>query len=137
MSGIALSMATIIGCSNEENKVQVDEEVQTAINVVEEYLLTEDIEQAKTFFGSEVYFPADEEPNAEHNPNQINFPNNYYYEWNSNEKNKKELIDFSVDSNEIYLYYKTTTFGKYNIVFKYTMTKEDDWKISKIEAVVD
>ncbi|MCR6105248.1 hypothetical protein HXA34_02965 [Salipaludibacillus agaradhaerens] len=122
------------GMVNELTKPE-NHDIILAVSVVEKYLLVEKVDDIKPFLIDEVYFPAEEEPDREHNPNQINFPNNHYYEW-SPEHFGQKLEGFIKDSESIYLYYKTTAFFDENdFVFKYTMKKEEGWKISKIEAV--
>lgn len=111
-------------------------DIVQAISVLEDYHLSKDIEEAKPFFSDEVYFPADEEPDHEHNPHQINLPFNTMFEWTPNTNPGLELVDFSNEDGRVSINYQTGANGEV-ITYKYIMVMEDGWKINEIEFLWD
>jgi hypothetical protein len=109
-------------------------DIVQAISVLEDYHLSKDIEEAKPFFSDEVYFPAEEDPDHYFNPNQIDFPMNYMFEWTPNHNLELKLVDFTNEAGKISISYETDSYGEIS-TYQYIMVKEDGWKIRKIEIL--
>lgn len=118
---------------NEELSALSNSEIAKAVVVLEKYLLSEDIEEAKPFFSDIVSFPADEEPDHPYNPNHINFPTSMY-EWRSNKHERLEFYNFSKETDGVSLFYKASVYD-YENIYEFKMVEEDGWKIKDIRSV--